>query len=84
MLEYMPGKPEAVQAIKEMLRVARKTVILGDLRTIRHAARPGKYVFPGQLVYTLFQRNDFEDIPEIDGFLVSDQCNIPQNRYPSR
>lgn len=72
MLEYMPGKPEAVQAIKEMQRVARKTVFLGDLRTIQHAARPGKYVLPGQFGHTLFQRNDFEDIQEIDGFAALD------------
>jgi len=72
MLEYMPGKPEAIQAVKEMQRVSRKTVFLGDLRTIQHAARPDKYVIPGVFAHTLFQRSNFSDMQELNGFVVSD------------
>lgn len=48
MLQYLPGKDAACLAIREMQRVARKTVILGDIRTVQHGARPDKYVLDGK------------------------------------
>lgn len=81
MLEYMPGNPEAIQAMKEMQRVSRKTVFVGDIRTIQHAARPEKYVIPGAFAHTLFQRSDFSDMQELDGFVASDPWWGGDNRF---
>uniref|UniRef100_A0A7S2W084 Methyltransferase type 11 domain-containing protein n=1 Tax=Eucampia antarctica TaxID=49252 RepID=A0A7S2W084_9STRA len=72
MLEYMPGKPAAIQCMQEMQRVARNTVFVGDLRTIQALATPEKYVAPGTFAHTLFQKNDFSNMQELDGFVVSD------------
>jgi len=72
MLQYLPGKEAAIHAIQEMQRIARKTVFVGDFRTVQHGARPEKYVIPGTFRHTLFQRNDFSEIEALGGFVVSD------------
>ena len=82
MLEYMPGKPAAIQAIKEMQRVARKTVFLGDLRSAQHSySRPDKYVIPGIFAHCLFQKNEFADRKELDEFVLLDRWWGPSTRF---
>jgi len=81
MLEYMPGKEAACRAIREMQRVSRKTVFLGDLRTIQHGVRPDKYVLDGSFRHTLFGRDEFYDSEALPGFVVFDGWWGPADRF---
>jgi hypothetical protein len=53
----------------EMKRVARKTVFLGDLRTVGHPHKQQKHVMEGTIQHTLFQKTDLSAM----GFVVSDE-----------
>ena len=71
MLEYMPSKEMAIQCLREMQRVSRKTVFVGDLRSYQAPPTPEKYVVKGFFSHTLFQRQDFQDIEDLDKYTVS-------------
>lgn len=79
-MQYLPSKASAVSAIKEMQRVARKSVFLGDLRSAGHAKILGKHVFEGTTTHTLFQRSDFTD-GTLDGFVTSNGLWGPDSRF---
>ena len=53
-------------------RVAKKTVFLGDLRSVQHGARPGKYLLPGSFAHTLFQRSEFAQRDLLADFVTFD------------
>ena len=72
MLQYLPGKASAYRAIQEMIRVARKSVFLGDLRSVGHPHKQQKHVMEGTIQHTLFQRSDGSTSPILADFVVSD------------
>jgi hypothetical protein len=75
MLQYMPNKEAAFEAIDEMKRVARKSVFIGDFRTECHQHKKDKHVLPSgerdlTIQHTLFQRSEIEnkDFETFDGW----------------
>lgn len=61
-----------MNVIREMRRVAKKSVFLGDLRTEQHGVRLDKYVIGGTFRHTLFQRSEFVHSELLSHFVVSD------------
>lgn len=68
MLQYMPSKEAALDAIQEMRRVTRTSVFIGDLRSQGHTGRGAKHVMKGTIGHVLFQRLELETL----GFITSD------------